>query len=192
MFFHRQRQEKTPSVHYTGRDCYTYVDKLIISSRELMIVSPYVDAYYADFLIGKSGGKNVMLLSSSMEKSAHKLFDKGPHTLVFWSITAILLLLDLSELYLGALTIAVAAASLFLAAASALLLLRRKNGIKIKRPKEFVHVKLYISESQAIQGSANLTYNGMHKNVEHIEVINDPEVIKLLRKDFMNLWRNTI
>jgi phosphatidylserine/phosphatidylglycerophosphate/cardiolipin synthase-like enzyme len=52
----------------------------------------------------------------------------------------------------------------------------------------FVHEKLYIGNDKAITGSANLTYNGLHKNIEHIEVINSIERIGKLKSHFNDLW----
>ena len=60
--------------------------------------------------------------------------------------------------------------------------------IEFRKPKGFVHSKFYIGENGAIQGSANLTYNGMHKNVENISIIRDQEGIEKLRKEFYKLW----
>ena len=37
-------------------------------------------------------------------------------------------------------------------------------------------------------GSANLTYSGMHKNIEHIEVIKEGDRIAELEKHFRQLW----
>ncbi|MDE1811173.1 MAG: hypothetical protein KGH66_03965, partial [Candidatus Micrarchaeota archaeon] len=57
--------------------------------------------------------------------------------------------------------------------------------------KKFVHEKLYIGESTAITGSANLTFNGMHKNIEHIETTADPRKVQELTRHFDELWKQT-
>ncbi len=64
------------------------------------------------------------------------------------------------------------------------------SNLKVKVAKgKFVHEKVYIGNDIAIVGSANLTYNGMHKNVEHIDVIKDDARIRQLREHFESLWR---
>ena len=65
-----------------------------------------------------------------------------------------------------------------------------KKGISLKVPKEFVHAKLYIGDSKAIESSANLTFTGMHKNIEHARVIDSPEDLSKLRKEFESLWKD--
>ena len=52
----------------------------------------------------------------------------------------------------------------------------------------FVHEKVYISDSMAITGSANLTYSGMHKNTERIAIIDSRKEIGELRRHFEELW----
>ena len=53
---------------------------------------------------------------------------------------------------------------------------------------KFIHEKLYISDDNAIVGSANLTYAGMHKNIEHIELINEQDKVNQLSEHFDELW----
>ena len=74
-----------------------------------------------------------------------------------------------------------------------LLLQRRRRkiakNITVKTTGEdFVHEKLYISDTVAIVGSANLTYAGMHKNVEHIQMVDDKNEITELKEHFNSLW----
>ena len=183
--------EAQGSVQHTGSDCHRYVDRLIRSSKELMIVSPYVDQYYADILRRSSGGKKVLLISSSIDWRAAKELGRRRHIFIFAALSILLAMLDISELYVNSLTFANLFATVFLIGVLALFLLRGGGNVQLRKPLKFVHMKLYISESQAIQGSANLTYNGMHRNVEYIEIISDPSVINALRKEFMELWKNS-
>ena len=60
--------------------------------------------------------------------------------------------------------------------------------VKLKIPSKFVHAKMYIGDAEAIRGSANLTFKGMHKNIEHIELTSDPVQIKELEKQFWRIW----
>jgi len=189
MFF-KNNSDVRESVHYSGKDCHVYVEKLIRSSKELMIVSPYVDSYYADFLRRNSSGKNIMLLSSSIDNSALKVMRARPHIFTISAILFVLVLLDISEYYVGILNMASILATAFFAAVLVVTLMIKGSGVKIRRPIDFVHMKMYISDNQAIHGSANLTFSGMYKNVEHIEVISDPNVIETFRKDFMKLWNS--
>jgi phosphatidylserine/phosphatidylglycerophosphate/cardiolipin synthase-like enzyme len=64
----------------------------------------------------------------------------------------------------------------------------RKNIMLKTTGEDFVHEKLYISDSMAIIGSANLTYNGTHKNIEHIEIIRDRGEIDELKRHFNSMW----
>ncbi len=186
------RDDSRESLHHTGSDCYKYVDRLIKSSGELMMVSPFVDKYYAEFLRRNSRHKKILLLSSSIDRSAQKALGRRPHPLAFAAMAVILAVLCLSEYYAGVLTPVNILASAFLISVLAFFLLGGKPNVDVRRPEGFVHMKLYLSERQAIQGSANLTYSGMHRNVEHIEVINNPEVIDQLREDFLKLWARSI
>jgi len=66
---------------------------------------------------------------------------------------------------------------------------RANSNLQVKVITErFVHEKLYISGNTAISGSANLTYNGMHKNIEHIEVTKDESKIREMRRHFESMW----
>jgi len=65
------------------------------------------------------------------------------------------------------------------------------SNIKVKVTKDkFVHEKLYIGSDMAIVGSANLTFNGMHRNVEHIDIIRSKDQIDRLKTHFESLWRS--
>ncbi|MGC8671522.1 MAG: phospholipase D-like domain-containing protein, partial [Candidatus Micrarchaeia archaeon] len=68
--------------------------------------------------------------------------------------------------------------------------LSAKKGIAVKVPKEFVHAKLYIGEAEALEGSANLTFSGMHKNIEQLRLVKSEEEIKALKAEFDKLWKN--
>ena len=191
MPFWKQKAASSP-MHHTGSDCYRYVDELIRSSREVMIISPFVDMYYAEFLARNSRGKRIMLLSSSIDRAAQKVLGRSRRPFMFLALAAALAILAASEYYAGILSTADVLASVFLTGVFAFFLLGTKSNVTVRKPFKFVHMKVYISETQAIQGSANLTYNGMHRNIEHVEVINDPDVIDQLRDDFMKLWDNAI
>ena len=47
---------------------------------------------------------------------------------------------------------------------------------------------MYIAEHAAATGSANLTYSGMHRNVEHLSMTYSHDEIRRLEKQFWRLW----
>jgi phosphatidylserine/phosphatidylglycerophosphate/cardiolipin synthase-like enzyme len=174
-----------------GRNSYELVEKLIRSSKNVCIISPYIDAYYADFIVRHGKGKRIRIISSAISKEARKRISK---------MSAYKLILTLSALIIANLLIVRLSASIaaYTSFISFLLFLvyimayandrSRKNGIRLKIPKEFVHAKLYIGDNMAIEGSANLTFSGMHKNIEQIRVIDSAEEVSNLRKEFDKLW----
>jgi len=177
--------------HHSGKESHLYVEKLIRSAKELWIVSPYLDVYYANFLRDNARGKRIRILSSSPDLAAEKILFQNTHPLVFSVIVIIIALIVYSQYSLGGLSIITLGAAFFIVIASGVLLLRRSYDIKMRRPKDFVHMKLYITDKYAIQGSANLTYNGLHSNVEHVQIIRDEKIVEELRKDFLNLWNQS-
>ena len=68
---------------------------------------------------------------------------------------------------------------------------RISNGVSVKVPRNFVHAKMYISGQMAMIGSANLTYSGMHRNIEHMSVIRSSREIGRLASQFWELWGNS-
>ncbi len=179
---------KFNNVSYSGTDSYKYVERLVKSSRRVLIVSPYLDAHYAKFISNNSKGKDVYVISSSLEEQPKKI-------LLRRRTNRIVLGLIISAMILGLILIATGhfliSAGLFIVAIISLYFLltgREASNVKLKIPSRFVHAKMYIGSDMAIQGSANLTFKGMHKNVEHVEVIEDLEKIKELEKQFWNLW----
>ncbi len=177
--------------HYTGRSSYKIVERMMRSSKELMVISPFVDQHYAEFLRDISANKKILLLSSSIDKAAAKALRRKSRPFTFLLISLILVMLNFSEFYVHIISIPMILATIFLIFVFAVFLLRGSSNVYLRHPKGFVHMKLYLSESEAIQSSANLTYSGMHSNVEHIEVFHDPETVRLFNKDFMKLWHDS-
>ena len=91
---------------------------------------------------------------------------------------------------LGRFSSAFALASFAAAFAYLLISLSSCKKIRLKAPKEFVHAKMYVGDETAIEGSANLTYNGMHKNVEQISVTRNEKKIAELKEQFWKLWNS--
>ncbi len=174
---------------YTGNQCYRYVDKLIRDGKEVLIVSPYLDAHYARFLRENAGGKKIRILSSAMDPDAGRIIRQGRRPGI---LSAVLLILFSSGYlaYSSGISLLLLASAL-LPIVLLLFLMYRSGGnsIEVRIPKGFVHAKIYVSENEAISGSANLTYSGMHRNTEHIEISGSGERLERLRKEFQDLWQ---
>lgn len=178
------------SYHY-GSDTYKYINQMIRSSRHMQIVSPYIDEYYADFMLRNSGRTEFYVISSSLDEGARKMMSGKDSRVVFAAYALIFALLFCFEIAVGIRGYLLAAPLvlfLFFSSRHAYVA-GRKRRIHLKIPKRFVHVKMYISEDQAISGSANLTYKGTHSNIEHINIVRDRDEIRRLRDQFWEMWR---
>ncbi|MGC8662335.1 MAG: phospholipase D-like domain-containing protein [Candidatus Micrarchaeia archaeon] len=165
------------------------MERLIKKSSEVLIVSPYIDIYYAKFILRNSKNKRIYIISSSMDRKVKKLLEQGnfPATSLALFLTFSFAALIISAVGFG--NFIFIFSILFLAIFLFRLKMRKPGGIKLKIPQNFVHAKLYIGNSMAIIGSANLTYRGLHKNVEHIEIHEDLEYIKKLKEEFWRMWK---
>ncbi len=174
--------------YYSGTSCHLYVESLLRKGGKVLIVSPYIDRYYAKFIMQNMHEKDVRIISSSMDKEAMEMLSGSWDSVTIAGTAALLGLVEVFGFVAGA-NIVDLSSLLFAVGLFAIALLRlRRGSVRIKVPREFVHAKLYVSESEAIHGSANLTYNGMHKNIEHIEIVRDKEAIGRLRNEFMHMW----
>jgi hypothetical protein len=173
---------------YSGSDAYRQINALIEKSNRVLIISPYIDRYYAEFL-AKHLNKRMYIISSSPSKEARHALAGGRFWLgiaawlagIFTTVAAAAYLLDFKMLLLFSSAFAV-----FAAAFAAIAKLRSR--IRLLVPSRFIHAKLYIGDGIAISGSANLTYAGTHRNIEHIEIVRDPEHLKLLERQFWSMW----
>jgi len=168
---------------------YKHVEKLIMRSKNLFIVSPYIDEYYARFLLRHARNKKIYIISSSPEEKAKKILTKGGFpsltlllSVIIFSLYYLLWLVGLS--YTPILIIGFLFFVLFILRLSTM----GPKNIRLKVPKEFIHAKFYVGDNEAITGSANLTYRGMHKNIEHLEIRNDPNYVKKLKAEFWRMW----
>ena len=133
-------------------------------------------------------GKRIYIISSSMDKEAIKILGKRFSILRF----LLAILLSAVELYMGILYGLYAYA--LLAVALTLIIgyfasVTGNRNISLVIPKRFVHAKMYISENEAISGSANLTYRGMRRNVEIIEIMHDKDSVESMRRTFWKMWK---
>ena len=166
---------------------YRHVERVLSGERNIMIVSPYIDDYYASYLLRHSRGKSIRILSSSIRPEAAKRL-KGRRAAPAAAFALAVITLDIALIAAGIVYFAFIAISSAVAVIALAISLRRRTGIALRVPKGFVHAKMYIGDNLAVVGSANLTYAGMHGNVEHVEVISDKGRINDLKKQFMGLW----
>ncbi|MDE1824122.1 MAG: hypothetical protein KGI00_04165 [Candidatus Micrarchaeota archaeon] len=179
----------TRNTQYSGSSCYRHVERLISKGKKVLIVSPYVDDYYAGFLLAKSPGRDIRLLSSSVdERVRRKLEGRIPrYRIALYSIFMLLFEYLLYRIGAGVGYMLL----YFMVIAGALFVISIPRRIKLKVPRNFVHAKLYVSEDEAIRGSANLTYKGLHKNIEHIEIVRDRKDVDSMRREFWRMWNSS-
>lgn len=183
---------------YSGDSSYKYVDKLVKNSDpELMIISPYISNHYTKMLINQSGRKKIRVVTSdsSMGYKDSMLKNLAANSVNgYLKAIAFFFVFVLISIYLQLIYIA-ATLSLLVLALVVLAYKRRKDtnsNLRVKvSNRKFVHEKLYIGADIAIVGSANLTFNGMHKNVEHIEILKNQEKIAALKRHFEEMWKST-
>ncbi len=172
-----------------GRESHRYVEDLIRNGKEICIVSPYIDAYYASFLRKNAFRKKIYILSSSLDPTAKKILQAEGFTLGVFVFAALVAIMDVLFLYARLMNIELLLASVGIVLLRiAIFRIFDKNMIRIRIPHNFVHAKIYVSGKMAVSGSANLTYRGMHSNIEHIEVTRDRSAVERLRKEFWELW----
>ncbi len=175
------------STHYCGIDTYKYINELINSAGDILIVSPYIDSYYAKMLSDSCSGRKFYIIASSIEQEVIRLLSgsKRPLMVVRYALLSVLLM-SLSILYgLGWMLVVL---SLIPAAVGMFKYLSGKRRMVLKVPRQFVHAKIYISDRMAITGSANLTYKGTHRNLEQISITYDSDEISRLRGQFWDMW----
>ncbi len=176
---------------YSGSSSYKQINKLLRSkSKYIMISTPYIDNYYLKILGRISRKRKVMLVSS---KASNKKIKKFMSNKIrkFSVMFFVVYLASLLGIWFMGLYLILQNAFVYIPLIFSIVISIVSKGTKLKVHiigNEFVHEKLYITEKLAITGSANLTYAGTHKNIEHIEIIEDLEKIRGLRKHFEKLW----
>ena len=186
-----------PSVLYSGDSSYRYVDRLIKDrDGELMIISPYLSGHYVNMLAKAAQSRKIRVITSNnsmgYRNSKLKNFAVGG-TRGYVKAVIFFLILDAISIILNfAYTTAILTFIVLAIAALAYLRYKKTNrNMQVKVITDrFVHEKMYISDNIAISGSANLTYNGMHKNIEHIEVTKDTAKIRELKAHFESMWKS--
>jgi len=177
---------------YSGSDSYRYVDKLINDNGcALRIVSPFITPDYANELQRIAKKKRVYVITSRAQSQKQNMaigILQTRRKLV--DFKAILIISIFLYLMFALNQFVYFAAGLVVLAIAILLWLKGpRSNLRLKVVTDkFIHEKLYISDDNAIVGSANLTYAGMHKNIEHIELINEQDKVNQLSEHFDELW----
>ena len=180
-------RERTSS--YYGKRAHKYVDKLLKEEKNLLIISPFIDDYYASYLAAHAHGKRRYIISSSIKSSAAKKLRKNN---VGSALAAEFIAVSVNWLILllSGPNVPFAFASIGFGAILIAYSLVHRNMIYLKVPKEFVHAKLYVGDRVAVEGSANLTYAGMHKNIEGVRLIKDQKEVEDRKRQFWTLWNS--
>jgi phosphatidylserine/phosphatidylglycerophosphate/cardiolipin synthase-like enzyme len=186
-FFPRPRSSYEK--HHYGNDSYRIIDRVVNSAGTIYLVSPYLDIHYAKMMT-KNRRAKFYVISSSIGNDAYRLMARKRYIskrriacgtlLSIASYAALQVFYHLPGTFAITLPIAIAAISLMLSVS--------KSNITIKKPKKFIHSKFYVCDSLAIEGSANLTYSGTHRNIEQISYTGDAKRINALREEFEKLW----
>jgi len=154
------------------------------SNKFLIVISPWISDKYASIIMSKvkDGVKAIVVTSEDSEKAFRKAMrgcekkERSKRSLLFWALalplTVVALIALLREIGL-LLSVIVIIASLK----------RRKKGygkgnrikVIIVGKDHFVHAKIYVNESKAVTGSANLTESGLWRNVELIHIFDKGE-----------------
>jgi len=185
---------------YSGDSSYRFVDKLITAdSRKLLVVSPYIGNSYAKLLISEARRKKVYVVTSQSSLEYENSVLKGIPEIgamkrylkpmaYFSVITAFAVYFRLNYFVYPLVAIV-----LVFVALTYLTYRKTQSNFLLKVSREkFVHEKLYINDKEAIVGSANLTFSGMHKNVEHIQMIRDGKKRDALEDHFKKLWSSIV
>ncbi len=177
---------------YSGDESYRYIDALLASDEDLDIVTPYISSRYAQALSRHAGRRRVRVITSGAEQNRAALRALGSTSASRWLKSALFSAVVATIALLLGLYYAFAilsAMALLFAATSCLSRKRRKANLFVKViSKPFIHEKIYLSSKAVITGSANLTYSGTRKNIEHIEVSTSTGKVEEMQRHFEAIW----
>ncbi len=175
------------SVPYSGMEAYRYIDRLLKKEKRLFIATPFISIGYAKLLKRLSMHKHIYLVTTKKHKENAEAIqylskgNAGRKALAF---------------VLFAIAIASCFYSLYIAAAlglcAAIAYAGTHSSLKVRfSDKKLLHEKLYIGKNRAIVGSANLTFSGTRRNIEHLEIITDKSEIRKISRHFYELWKSS-
>lgn len=181
---------------YSGSESYKYIEPILRDqSGELLVITPYMSMGYAKMLVGLGKRKQVRVITSSASEQVASFIRHRSKYIVYGYLGPIALFIFAAVIAMYFSFYQIGLGALGLAGLVALIALIRyrisKNSdieVRIYQDR-FVHEKAYISHEAAAVGSANLTFSGMRKNVERVEIITDPSRIRTLRDHFFDLWK---
>ena len=182
---------------YSGKNSYKLMDDFLLSKgRSLMIISPYISEYYINKLLKESKKSRIYIITSNKNEGVHAKKYYHLPIMGYIKLLASALVVGAVSLFFGYYVLSLLIIQMIIlitipyAIIFVKILFSRDQKMEIRISKAFIHEKIYIAEKSAITGSANLTYSGMHKNIEHIEAITDKKRIAELRAHFNSLWKN--
>lgn len=189
---------------YDGQNAGRVLLPLIHSARrQLFVCSPFIGPEYARLLVHKarSGVAVYVLTSSASENKTHQealavLTSRSApmlhRSLILIAFGFLFLLFGLVRsswalMYLGAMFLAIGLVYSF----RKLQAPRHQSGLQLRISRDFVHAKIYGADGViAATGSPNLTFSGLNRNVEHLEVFEEPEASPLINS-FYELWNRS-
>ncbi len=189
---------------YDGQNAGRVLLPLIHSARrQLFVCSPFIGPGYARLLVQKArSGVDVYVLTSlASENRTHKealaVLTSRPPPMLHQSLIPItfgFLFLFFSLLhsswvfmYLGAMFLAIGLVYSF----RKLRAPRHRSGLQLRISRAFIHAKIYgADDAIAATGSANLTFSGLNRNVEHVEIFEGSEASPVI-DSFYELWNRS-
>jgi phosphatidylserine/phosphatidylglycerophosphate/cardiolipin synthase-like enzyme len=181
---------------HNGAESYLVIDQFLREkSEELLIITPYIDLFYAKVLIRQSRNKRIRLITSGAainKKAISALSSRSVRTAIESGFYFTLILIGLLYLRLYPEAMVAFFVDFLIAAYIIVNFKSRWKNIAMKVTSgKFVHEKIYISDTGMITGSANLTFRGTHKNVEFVDYTRDQTKIQKMRKHFHELWKSS-
>jgi len=183
---------------YSGHNSYRYVEPVLKEkSDELMVISPYIGDDYARMLVDLGKSKRVRVITSEYSAGVKGYAKRYSKESLFEHLKPIILMFILigAAIYLRfyeVLAVLIVILLILLSLTYVKYKRTRHSNFEVRLPYErFVHEKMYISRRSAAVGSANLTFSGMHSNLENVQLTTDREKIDEFRDHFDKLWEQS-
>lgn len=189
---------------YDGQNAGSVLLPLIHSARrQLFVCSPFISPQYARLLVQKvrSGVDVYVLTSLASENKTHQealavLTGHSPPMLhrcfILLAFGFLFLLFSILHsswifMYLGAMFLAFG----LVYGLRRLHDRRHRSGLQLRISRAFVHAKIYgADDAIAATGSANLTFGGLNRNLEHLEIFEGSEASPVI-DSFYELWNRS-
>ncbi len=186
---------------YDGQNAGSVLLPLIHSARrQLFVCSPFIGPGYARLLVQKArSGVDVYVLTSlASENKTHQaalavltsrsqpMLHRSFILIGFGFLFLLFSLLHSSWIfmYLSAMFLAIG----LVYGLRKLHAPRHRSGLQLRISRAFIHAKIYgADDAIAATGSANLTFSGLNRNVEHVEIFEGSEASPVI-DSFYELW----